>query len=583
MSARHTIRFGLAALVALAGCGIAAAASLNVAIDGIEGEMQQAARASLTLDEYSGRDVTAAQIRSLLAGSDALIRKALEPFGYYNAQVTRELKQEGDKFTARFHVTPGPPVVVQRSSVVVNGAASDSPLVERSLRRFKPAVGETLDHSVYENSKDVVSSTLANEGYLKAQETVHRVEVTRGANSAEIKLAWDSGPRFRFGDVRFTGSQFNPGFLDRFVPWKKGDYYSPDKLLELQQRLVDADYFAIVTALPNLAAAKGDTVPVDVTVTPAKRSVYTAGVYYSTDTGPGVKFGIARRWVNAEGHKLGFDVDYAQRLQSFATSYKIPLPGPNDKALNFGAAYRDIDTASTQSRTSRIVANETQLWHGFNRTLGVQFLSGTFEIGKINVEHGSSTLTFGEATLTRKVADDLFFPQHGYSVAYGLRVGPKGLLTDTSFSQVTFDWKGIMGFRDRQRLLFRASLGAMLVDNFDKIPPELRFFAGGDRSIRGFDYQQIGAVDAVGNVIGGTKLAIGSAEYERYFFRDWGAAVFVDGGDAFKGNDFNLNVGVGVGVRWRSPVGVVRVDVAKPVKSELAHSFRLHISLGPDL
>ncbi len=123
----------------------------------------------------------------------------------------------------------------------------------------------------------------------------------------------------------------------------------------------------------------------------------------------------------------------------------------------------------------------------------------------------------------------------------------------------------------------------MGVKDFNELPPELRFFAGGDRSIRGFDYQELGTTNDAGKVIGGTNLAVMSAEVEHYFLPKWGAAMFVDGGDAFKTGEFDMNIGAGVGVRWRSPVGIVRVDVAKPVSSKLAHAIRLHISVGPDL
>jgi translocation and assembly module TamA len=136
----------------------------------------------------------------------------------------------------------------------------------------------------------------------------------------------------------------------------------------------------------------------------------------------------------------------------------------------------------------------------------------------------------------------------------------------------------------QQRLITRLSLGAMVVDDFNQLPPELRFFAGGDRSIRGFDYQQLGTTNAAGLVIGGEYLAVGSIEFERYFLPKWGAAVFVDGGDAFRTGEFDMNIGAGIGVRWRSPVGVVRVDVAKPVSDSVGgDSIRFHVTIGPDL
>jgi translocation and assembly module TamA len=183
----------------------------------------------------------------------------------------------------------------------------------------------------------------------------------------------------------------------------------------------------------------------------------------------------------------------------------------------------------------------------------------------------------------RKQANDFFFPRRGYSVTFGLRFAPEKFLSDTNFTQVTADAKLIRPLGPRQRLIMRTSLGVMTVGDFNQLPPELRFFAGGDRSIRGFDYQQLGSTNAAGKVIGGTYLTVASIEAERYFLPKWGAAIFVDGGDAFRTGEFDLNVGAGIGVRWRSPVGVVRVDFGKPVYSKLGHTIRFHVSIGPDL
>src|SRR5678815_4997333 len=147
MIARRTAERLPALFLAFTGCGAAAAASLTVNIDGIEGEMQQAARTNLALDEYTKREVTAAQIRSLVSGGDAQIRKALEPFGYYNVRITKELKENGDKFTAQFHVTLGDPVLVRKSAISVTGEAQSVDRIQRAVSRFRPAVGERLDHA----------------------------------------------------------------------------------------------------------------------------------------------------------------------------------------------------------------------------------------------------------------------------------------------------------------------------------------------------------------------------------------------------------------------------------------------------
>jgi translocation and assembly module TamA len=556
------------------------AANLTITLEGIKDELADAVRANLTLQQYAARDVTAAQIRRLFNNSEKEIQAALEPYGYYNVSVQSTLQTTDKGLNAVFRVTLGEPVVVKSSKVEVTGEGKDMPRVKRVVRRFKPAVGDQLDHGEYEASKKALETALFDNGFLRAKAVKKTVAVRRKENTADIDVEYATGPRMKFGDVHFSESQFSPEFLERYVPWKKGDYFSPDELLAFQQRLVDADYFATVSVQPDIDHTTDLDVPVNVELSPAKRTVYTAGVYVSTDTGPGVRVGMQRRWVNRDGHKFTVDIDNAQRLKALTTGYKIPLPGPNDKSLNFGATYRDENTQSTQSKTERLVANETRRLGHWTRTLGLQFLAGTFTVADVA---GQSKVTWAEGTLARKEANDFFFPRRGYSLAFALRAGPHNMLSDTSFLQATADAKWIHRLARRDRLILRTSLGWMKTDDFNELPPELRFFAGGDRSIRGFDYQQLGSTNEQGGVIGGTHLAVGSAEVEHYFLPKWGAAAFVDGGDAFLTGEYNLNIGAGVGLRWRSPVGIVRLDVAKPVKSDLAHSIRFHISVGPDL
>jgi len=556
------------------------AEQLTVQVEGLSKELTEPVEASLTLRNYIGRDVTPAQIRRLFNSAEQEIKTGLEPYGYYNAQVSSTLQTTEKGLTALFRVTPGDPVKVTSKKVEVEGEARELGPVRRAVRRFKPDEGEVLDHGQYETSKGEVEAALLGQGFLRMKPTQKRVEVSRKANTASIDLQWESGPRMKFGRVHFSDAQFPPEFLERYIPWEAGAFYSPDELLAFQQRMVDADYFATVSVQPDLEHAEGLDVPINVELSPAKRTIYTAGAYVSTDTGPGVKLGMQRRWINDRGHKFQADIDYAQRLQALSTSYRIPLPGPNDKSLNFGVTHRDEDTDTSQSKNDRVAVNETRKWHGFTRTIGLQYLAGTYQIAD---EDRFTHLLYAEATLTKKQANDFFFPRRGWSAGLGLRFAPEGLLTDTSFSQITLDGKYIMPAGRRQRIITRLSLGAMAVDDFNQLPPELRFFAGGDRSIRGFDYQQLGTTNDKGLVIGGEYLAVGSVEFEHYFLPKWGAAIFVDGGDAFRTGEFDLNIGAGVGVRWRSPVGVVRVDIAKPVSSDLSDSIRFHVTIGPDL
>lgn len=566
----------------LACVAAACADQVKVTIKGIEEEMLESARAQLELKRYEDRDVSPAQVRRLFERGQEQIAHSLEPFGFYNPRIEGRLERpEPGKFHAVFEVERGDPVIVRQVRIEVKPpeAAALAP-VEQALEQFEPTLGERLDHGAYERSKQQIATALANDGYLNAQPVRHQVSVVRSANAADIDLAWDAGPRYRLGELRFSPSQFPDSFLQRYKPWQEGDYYSADKLLLLQQALVDADYFTSVAVAPDLEGATDTLVPVDVMLIPAKRTVYTAHLYFSTDSGPGIKLGTQRRWLNDRGHKLGGEIEYSSRLQEISTIYQIPKPGLRSRNYTIGAGYRDEETDTSRSRMARLAANQvTERWKGFTRTLGLQYLNGDFEIAD---QRGSTSLLYADGLLTRKQANNAYFPTSGYSLLYGLRFAFESLLSDTSFTQLRAEGKWLTKVGDKGRVLVRASLGGMVVDDFDALPPELRFFAGGDRSIRGFDYQQVGEVNATGGVIGGEYLVVGSGEYEHYFLENWGAAVFVDAGDAFK-SEFNVNVGAGFGLRWKSPIGVVRVDLARPVVTELDESWRVHLVIGPDL
>lgn len=579
----------LAALLALAIAPSARADTLKVTISGIDKDMAAAVRANLTASQYMNRnDVSATQARVFADDAAAQAATALQPYGYYNAEVASDLQHQGSQWTLDLRVTPGPPTLVAKLDLQVPDVALKLAPVRHAVRSFHPKAGEPMVDGTYEGSKGAIASALLETGWLDAKATEHKVAVTRADNRADIHLHYDVGERYRLGAVTFEGSQFAPGFLQRYVPWESGDWYSQSNLLALQQSLTDADYFSIVDVQPEVAQAKDHVVPVKVEVAPAKRTVYTAGLFVGTDTGPGVRAGIRRRWINRRGHTLDTEALIAQRLKTAQIVYGIPRPGHDHASFNLGVGYRDENTKTSKSRTFSIAANETRDWHGFVRTIGVHLLTGTFTVGNTTrqnvnipgVERGSSTLVYPEVGLTKKVADNPLFVRRGYSINLIARAGP-GI--DTRFAQALADVVWIHALGRDNRLILRGDAGITSVQDFSKLPPQLRFFAGGDRSIRGYAYQAVGPRNSYGLVIGGKRLLVGSATIEHYFTRDWGIAAFVDSGDAFDGTDFHARTGAGLGLRWRSPVGMVRVDVGVPINNPYYHGAQLHIVIGPDL
>ena len=582
----------------LLAAGSAEAGHVSVQLDGVDGPLHDAALAAIEINQYASRDVTAAQAHRLYERADEQIKSALEPYGYYHAEVSGELKEAGADYVAVLHVAAGEPVRVTTLEIKLDGDADGQLPVQKAIAAFAPAKGQPLDHAAYEKSKATVQAALFGSGYLEAELVTKTVEVSRSANSADIHLAWKVGPRYRLGETVFEGGQFPDTFMQRYVPWKEGDFYTQDKVLELQQRLIDADYFSIAQVQPDIEHEHEATVPIKVILAPAKRTIYTGGLFIGTDTGFGVRGGIDRRWLNSRGHKGKVEAIVAERLTTLNARYIIPLAGPNNHSLNFGFAYRDENTDTSKSKTFGLAATDSAIWRGWTRTYGIKFLTGDFEVANIP---GNTTLLYPEASLSRKQADDPIFVRKGWSLTFAGRAS--ALVGSTSFAQVTADGKWIHGLGDNGRFITRGSFGATQVENFDKLPPELRFFAGGDRSIRGYAYQTIGPPlpeeqvpealarcaadhnrDCQTLIIGGKNLLVASAEYEYYFKPNWGIATFVDTGDAFSTfSDYRQKVGIGVGARWRSPVGMIRVDLGFPVHDDQNSGVELHIVIGPDL
>ena len=582
----RTLTTGLVLLLSAAG---AFAAGVKVELEGLNEEQRDAVRSTLALGDYEKRDISGAELRAAYADAEEQIRSALEPFGYYDTQVQKSLSGDAaNGWSAKFVVQPGEPAIVRDTRVEVLGEGKEQRRVAAAVRDFQPKPGARLDHATYEASKTVIESSLRGAGYLDAKPLQKRVTVNADERAADVELRYESGPRYRFGDVRFGGdAPFPETFLDDFIPWRKDAYFNSEQVLNLQQRLVDADYFALVSVQPALEDKRDGRVPIDVLLRRDERTVYTGEVYYSTDFGAGVRVGAERRWLNKKGHKADVAVEYSQRLQEAAMHYQIPRPSREDRSYDFGVAYRDETTDITRSRNFQIAASRSEKrWHGFTRTIGLKYYTGDFEIGQDEdeLEFGNTRLLFAEGTLSRRRVNDRLAPRRGYQFDFGVRLGSEAVVSNTDLAQTWIRGTWLIPQAERNRFKLRGELGAMTVSNFDALPPDLRFFAGGDRSVRGFDYQNIGEVNANGLIIGGEYLAVVSGEYEYYFTEDWGAAVFVDVGDAFR-DKFSLNVGAGVGVRWKSPLGPIRIDVGFPVQTDLPleNGWRLHVLLGPDI
>jgi translocation and assembly module TamA len=594
---RH--RCALALLILLTASALArdedpAVREVDVVIHGIDGALRDNVRAMLEIAELEARGVIARldprpgapgvsyrELERLHRAAPNQIRQALMPFGYYLPEIESELDTTRNGYVARYVIDPGPPALLRNVDVRAVGEGADMADVQQAIAVARRALepGTRLSHPVYRSARERIFDAAYDRGFLRARWQRREVRVLPDRETVDIHLVLDTGPRYYFGDVTIEAEQLRSEFTQRFVEIEPGEPYDVRRLLSLQLVLNDAEYFRYVEVQGTPEDAdEWHRIPINIVTQPAPSQHYTASVGYATDTGPRLSAGVLLRRVNDRGHQLRSDVQLSLIDNAFAARYEIPIRRVATDRLDFAASARRLDIADVVSVQYAASASEHVEWRGFSRRLYLQIQREDFDLGVLPTQ--TVHLLYPGVTLTRQRADDMIYPRRGYSVQFDLRGTSDVVFSDLSFLRIRADANWVHGLTDRTRLVLRAEAGATSTDDYPQLPPTQRFYAGGDRSVRGYHYQGIGVQDREGNVIGGQYLLVGSVELDHLFYGDFGTAAFVDVGDAFR-TSFSARVGAGVGLRWRSPIGMARLDVAHPFHR--GTNFRIHFSIGTDL
>lgn len=594
----------LSAIVLVCFGAVAQAAQVaEVRVDGLDEEMTANVRAALSLEAAQGKRVSQARLDYLLRAAEDETRAALEPFGHYAPEIRIEtlpamLDDLADDapVSVSIAVRAGEPVRVRSATVAIEGDGADDRYLGEELSRFAPKIGDVFDHRVYEQSKAFITRRLAERGYFDADFLARRVDVTRAERAADIDLRWDSGDRYAMGELRFDQGEkpaIRESLLRRFVYWDTGDYYHQGRLDRLRKSLVGLDYFSRIDIEPRPEDAVAGEVPVTVRLTPAPRSVYSIGASFGTDSGFGVSLGLERRYLNSRGHKALAQLDYAEKRKVLSLQHRIPAFAWREGWYTTRLQAYDEQTDYIDTRRYEAVFSRSAQYSralslvGSVHALRERWAYDYASLLRPVLLYRETTFLYPSLLAEYVNADDRIQPRRGFGASATVRGGLQGVGSDANFLQLHLTGRWFRGLGARSRLIARGELGATFTDDLVEIPPTLRFYAGGDRSVRGYDWREIGPRIAAGPgreayALGAKNVVVASLEYEQYFNDAWGFAAFVDGGSAFDGRFDRLRKGVGLGLRWKSPVGPLRVDIGRGLDDPDAR-FTLHINLGADL
>jgi translocation and assembly module TamA len=514
------------------------------------------------------------------------VRQGVKALGYYQPTIDFTLDDRPGLSRQVLHakVNPGKPVRIAGNNIVLKGGALTDEDYLTLVKQGRPAIGEILNHGKYDRFKNSLTSLALRKGYFDADMLESQLGVAVDLHKAFWDIYFNSGSRYRFGEVKFKGSQIREDYLQNLVPFHQGDYYSSEDLAELNRLLSATNWFNSVLVSPDFKNSKENKVlPLDAWVTPRTRNIIETGVGYSTDVGPRVKGSWKKPWINDRGHSLKSSASVSAPEQQLDLTYKIPLlNNPLEQYYLLRSGFKNVDLNDTKSVMSKVlVSRNWDLSSGWQRAVNLTWRLDHFTQGLVI---NTTMLLYPGVSVNSTRSRGGLMPTWGDSQRYSIDLSNTtwGSGVDFALMQAQNVW--IRTLADKHRFVMRGQVGWIETNDFNKVPPDLRFFAGGDRSIRGYKYKGISPRNKDSKLIGASKILTGSLEYQYNLTGKWWGAVFVDSGEAVDDiKQSNIKTGAGIGVRWQSPVGSVKLDIAVPVGDKDTNGVQFYIGLGPEL
>jgi translocation and assembly module TamA len=581
-------------------------ADVEIDIHGVNEELRNNVIAYLSLARYKDRELDPAVAERLRNRIDREVQDALRPFGYYEPSVRAEVApspRRKNLWRAVIDIEPGQPILMDQVDVRVVGPGVGDRLFQRILEQLPLHPGDRLRHASYERIKDDLQRTAATYGYLDARMTRSELKVDPPQHRASMVLELETGERYHFGATTIEQDVVENALVHRYMRYHEGDPFDLTQLLATQFALDDSQYFATVEVLPGEPDRELHMVPISIHAQRNRRDRYSFSGGYGTDTGIRGTLQWDRRWVDTHGDRFSAQIEASAVLQLAQVIYSIPIGDPAVEKLGFGIT---ADSGTPGDLHNKDFAIGPSLTRVVGRWQYVFAVTPTYAVTDDVNGHQSQTLLIPSitlATVPRGYLGEALFQQEFIAQ---LRGGSSLFGTSDKFLQFHMQAERSFRLATNWHLLLRGEFGASLVSNVNDLPGALRFFAGGDGSVRGFEYDELSPVtpelypngtpvrDSNNNLIylktGGRDVLTGTVELERDLPRNLGIAVFSDFGNAFDsfGHSPNpvyphfIEYSTGVGLRWRLPVVTVGIDVAKAL-SRSGTSPRLDINFSPKL
>ncbi|WP_162569354.1 autotransporter assembly complex protein TamA [Variovorax sp. SRS16] len=542
-------------------------------------------------------DLGASELSRLMVAAEANARELLGTLGYFTPTLTLELKETpGGKAPREVTITvePGEQTRVSTVQIGFGGPIADDTASQAQRDAIRTGwtlrAGQPFSQQAWDNAKAAALRNLTAKRYPTGSLLSSRADIDADRSEARLGVTYVSGPPYRFGPLEVHGSQrYDADGARRIARVPTGTDYDQQKLLDAQQRLASSGYYDSVFLTLDTEGNNPLWAPVIAQVHEAPLQKVVLGAGFTTDSGPRLSVDHIHNQLPLLGWRAVSKLSLDRETQSLGTDWNAI---PDDKG------WRPFVSGLLKSETSgSYKVDSGRLRGGIGRSSDhidrSYFLQYDYAQNHgIDAPPSASALSINW-NWTARYFDDAAAPTHGHGLALELGTGYTLTGPRLPFTRAYGRWVGIFPFGSVQgddgtqarqgRIQLRAEGGAVFAKDAAQIPSTLMFLTGGDTTVRGYSYRQIGTVRADGQIEAGRYLAVASAEWQRPFvyhgkLTDWESVVFIDAGAvADKPAELQAKVGVGIGARWRSPVGPVQADLAYGVATR---RFRLHLRLG---
>ncbi|MEX1033906.1 MAG: autotransporter assembly complex family protein [Cellvibrionaceae bacterium] len=570
-------------------CSLAARAEIDLEVRGVPDPAQENIRMHLSKwDELPGDNPDV-----LRNAMHPAVTEALRALGYYHAEVDYALR--GDQLT--LNIEPGPRL--QWGEVDVTVLSKGEPVDDEfwQLIANHPFTDEQVfSHRVYEDYKNSLLTFASRQGYLDAQLVRNRLRINIQEQRAGVVLHVEVGERYKITDVTFSDSRLAPELVEQIAQVPEGEWYSANIVGSVYNRLLNTGYFAGVDI--NVERVPPNQAHLHINLQDLPKHRVSTGVGFDTDTGPWIKLRWERPVINDRGHGFTTELQLSRIAPELEAQYRIPWGHPQNEYVSWDTGWRMQDTEDVETTIFTTgLSYHRVIGERWRYSFHADFENETSQQG--DQPEVSATYVIPSVRFSRRdFRGDATDPNRGYR--YWLHVGTSNdsLGSDTDFHRFNGGLNTIFTAWEKHSLVARVEFGVIATDDFRAVPLSQRFFTGGDQSVRGYEFQSIAPRDADNDLTGGERLTVGSVEYRYQFLPTWKAALFVDQGRAYLEDDTvrfddsgqpnrdsgrEYRTGAGVGVRWKSPVGLIAFDIAAPINDDYESGVRVHLYLGTPL